>query len=158
MPRSEWKRIVFTVRVEGYRPPAPQRDYFEEYAGRLREDNPDWSPTQVRDAASRYVSPPEIAPHGAGAAVDRTLISADGHELDMGTRLNANPEDSDGACRTAAGDITSGARANRRVLGAALTAAGLVNYRTECWHWSYGDRYWALSVGAVGALYGPREL
>lgn len=144
--------------VEGYRPPALQRDYFEEYAGRLREDNPDWSPTRVRDAASRYVSPPEIAPHSAGAAVDLTLISADGHELDMGTRLNANPEDSDGACYTAAGNITPGARANRRVLGAALTAAGLVNYPTEWWHWSYGDRYWALSVGAAGAVYGPREL
>ncbi|MEY9994168.1 D-alanyl-D-alanine dipeptidase [Streptomyces sp. V4I8] len=143
--------------VEGYRPPALQRAYFEEYAGRLRADNPDWSPTRVRDAASRYVSPPEIAPHSAGAAVDLTLISADGHELDMGTRLNANPEDSDGACYTAAGNIASEARANRRVLGAALTAAGLVNYPTEWWHWSYGDRYWALSAGAAGAVYGPRE-
>jgi hypothetical protein len=27
-------------------------------------------------------------------------------------------------------------------LGGGLTAAGMVNYPTEWWHWSYGDRYW----------------
>lgn len=26
------------------------------------------------------------------------------------------------------------------------------------WHWSYGDRYWALETGAPTALYGPSEL
>ncbi len=148
-------RLLF---VEGYRPPALQRDYFEEYADELRADNPHWSPPRVCEAASRYVSPPEIAPHSAGAAVDLTLISADGHELDMGTPLNASPEDSDGACYTDAGNISSAARANRRVLGDAFTAAGLVNYLTEWWHWSYGDRYWALSAGADRAVYGAREL
>jgi D-alanyl-D-alanine dipeptidase len=45
------------------------------------------------------------------------------------------------------------ARANRAVLGSALTAAGLVNYPTEWWHWSFGDRYWALLTGATAACY-----
>ncbi|MEV0305749.1 M15 family metallopeptidase [Streptomyces prasinus] len=148
-------RLLF---VEGYRPPTLQRFYFERYADHLRADNPDWSPAQVREAASRYVSPPEIAPHSAGAAVDLTLISADGRELDMGTRVNASPEESDGACYTDADGVGSEARANRRVLGDALTAAGLVNYPTEWWHWSYGDRYWALQADADSAVYGPREL
>ncbi|MFC5958135.1 M15 family metallopeptidase [Streptomyces pratens] len=148
-------RLLF---VEGYRPPALQRFYFERYADHLRADNPDWSPAQVREAASRYVSPPEIAPHSAGAAVDLTLMSADGRELDMGTRVNASPEESDGACYTDADGVGSEARANRRVLGDALTAAGLVNYPTEWWHWSYGDRYWALQADADSAVYGPREL
>lgn len=26
----------------------------------------------------------------------------------------------------------------------------------ECWHRSYGDRYWAASVGACQAVYGPQ--
>jgi D-alanyl-D-alanine dipeptidase len=30
-----------------------------------------------------------------------------------------------------------------------------VNYPTEWWHWSHGDRYWALLTGAEAALYGP---
>ncbi|WP_328423539.1 M15 family metallopeptidase [Streptomyces sp. NBC_00443] len=148
-------RLLF---VEGYRPPSLQRRYFEQYADELAAANPDWSPSRIRDAASRYVSPPEIAPHSAGAAVDLTLISADGREVDMGTHVNASPEDSDGACYTDAGNVGPGARANRRVLGAALSAVGLVNYPTEWWHWSYGDRYWALATEAEKALYGPREL
>ena len=30
-----------------------------------------------------------------------------------------------------------------------------MNYPTEWWHWSYGDRYWALVTGAPAAHYGP---
>ncbi|MFG3196789.1 M15 family metallopeptidase [Streptomyces sp. NPDC048208] len=143
--------------VEGYRPPALQRRYFEEYAGALGRDNPEWPPARVREAASRYVSPPEMAPHGAGAAVDLTLVDADGRELDLGTRLNADPEESEGACYTAATNITPEARANRDTLAAALSEAGLVNYATEWWHWSWGDRYWALQTNNPTALYGPTD-
>ncbi|MBZ3905613.1 M15 family metallopeptidase [Streptomyces griseiscabiei] len=148
-------RLLF---VEGYRPPSLQRRYFERYAQEQRALHPDWSADRIRTAASRYVSPPEIAPHSAGAAVDLTLVDAEGRELDFGTRVNASPEESDGACYTGADGISAGARAHRETLGAALTAAGLVNYPTEWWHWSYGDRYWALATGAPAALYGPREL
>lgn len=147
-------RLLF---VEGYRPPSLQRAYFEQYAAEMRALHPDWDAERIRAAASRYVSPPEIAPHSAGAAVDLTLVDADGRELDFGTPVNASPEESSGACYTGAGDITPEARAHRETLGAALTAAGLVNYPTEWWHWSYGDRYWALMTGAPAALYGPRE-
>ncbi|WP_328880788.1 M15 family metallopeptidase [Streptomyces sp. NBC_00299] len=144
--------------VEGYRPPGLQRFYFERYAAGLRNDNPNWSPEQVRAAASRFVSPPEIAPHSAGAAVDLTLVNAEGQELDMGTPVDASPEVSEGACYTAAHNIGPEARANRKILAEALTAVGLVNYPTEWWHWSYGDRYWALATGASHAVYGPLEL
>ncbi|MFJ9455952.1 M15 family metallopeptidase [Kitasatospora sp. NPDC101447] len=148
-------RLLF---VEGYRPPELQSRYFDEYANELRAANPGWPDDRVRSAASRYVSPPEIAPHSAGAAVDLTLVDADGHELDLGTRVNASPEESAGACYTDADGIGAEARANRRLLSAVLTGAGLVNYPTEWWHWSYGDRYWALATGAPSALYGSRRL
>jgi D-alanyl-D-alanine dipeptidase len=148
-------RLLF---VEGHRPPSLQRQYFEEYANELRADHPDWPTDRITTAASRYVSPPDIAPHSAGAAVDLTLAHADGSELDLGTRMNASPEESAGACYTAAANITDEARANRHTLSAAMTAGGLVNYPTEWWHWSLGDRYWALAVGAPAAVYGPRDL
>ncbi|MEU6814198.1 M15 family metallopeptidase [Streptomyces sp. NPDC046860] len=144
--------------VEGYRPPALQRRYFDEYSDVLGRDNPDWPPSRVREAASRYVSPPEMAPHGAGAAVDLTLMSADGRELDLGTRLNADPEESEGACYTSATNISSEARANRDILAGTLSEAGLVNYATEWWHWSWGDRYWALQTNNPTAPYGPTGL
>jgi D-alanyl-D-alanine dipeptidase len=147
-------RLLF---VEGYRPLSVQRRYFDGYAARLRADNPGWPAGRLTTAVSRFVSPPEIAPHSAGAAVDLTLADADGRELDLGTSIDATPEDSAGACYTAADNIGEEARANRGVLAAAMEAAGLVNYPTEWWHWSFGDRYWALATGAAAALYSPVE-
>ncbi|MFF9041657.1 M15 family metallopeptidase [Streptomyces sp. NPDC014892] len=141
--------------TEGYRPLALQIHYFERYAAELRLANPDWSEEYLHVQTSRSLSPPEIGPHVAGAAVDLTLCTAAGEELDMGTRLDASPEESDDACYTDAPNISETARRNRRTLSAALTTAGLVNYPTEWWHWSYGDRYWALMTGAPNALYGP---
>ena len=145
-------RLLF---VEGYRPPSLQRQYFDEYAGQLRASHAQWSAEQIHSAASRYVSPPDIAPHSAGAAVDLTLADADGHELDLGTRMNADPEESAGACYTHALNVSAEARTHREILGTALTAVGLVNYPTEWWHWSFGDRYWALATGSAVARYGP---
>lgn len=144
--------------VECYRPLWLQERYFEEYANSLRADNPAWSDAEVRVQASRYISPPEIAPHVSGAAVDLTLCTEAGEELDLGTEVNASPEESDNACYTDAAKISPLARYNRRLLGHALSAAGLVNYPTEWWHWSYGDRYWAMLTGAPAAVYGPQDL
>lgn len=104
------------------------------------------------------MSPPESAPHSAGAAVDVTLIDHQGRELDMGTRVNASPEESEGACYTDAPNLSARARTNRATLGDALSTAGLINYGTEWWHWSFGDRYWALQTQQPAALYGPVEL
>ncbi|MEV0386941.1 M15 family metallopeptidase [Nonomuraea sp. NPDC050643] len=139
--------------VEGYRPIATQRRIFDGYRATLLG----LSPAESYVAASRYVSPVEVAPHTAGAAVDLTLCAPDGAEYDMGTQVNDNPEESDGACYTAAPAISDDARAHRKLLAAALEPAGLVNYPTEWWHWSYGDRYWAMVTSSEHALYGPVE-
>lgn len=149
---------VRLLMVEGYRPPELQEQYFGQYAQELRDANPQWSSDQVHRAASRYVAPPEIAPHTAGAAVDITLADADGRELDLGTSTNATPEQSNGACYMEAKNIGAKARYHRRILASALTGAGLVNYPTEWWHWSYGDRYWALMTRSPTAPYGPTTL
>ncbi|MFC8425459.1 M15 family metallopeptidase [Streptomyces sp. NPDC057236] len=144
--------------VEGFRPPALQKQYFEAYFEELARAHPRWLAAELREAASRFVSPPEIAPHSAGAAVDVTLVDHRGRELDMGTRVNASPEESDGACYTDSPHLSDRARINRATLGGALSAAGFINYGTEWWHWSFGDRYWALQAGQPAALYGPVEL
>lgn len=144
--------------VEGYRPLAVQQRIFEKYSAELQAAFPEMSPEEICVAASRYVSPVEVAPHTAGAAVDLTLCTEDGEELDMGTPLNATPEQSGGACYTAAPGLSAEARHHRELLGTALGSAGLVNYPTEWWHWSYGDRYWAMTTGAPAAHYGPRPL
>ncbi|WP_336317871.1 M15 family metallopeptidase [Streptomyces lavendofoliae] len=141
--------------VEGFRPPDLQRRYFDAYTATLRAAHPDAPPDRIRELASAYISPPEVAPHVSGGAVDLTLCTGDGEELPLGTEVNATPEGSEGGCRTAAVNIGAEARVNRELMRRAMTAGGFVNYPTEWWHWSYGDRYWALVTGAPAATYGP---
>ncbi|MGC5009830.1 M15 family metallopeptidase [Streptosporangium sp. DT93] len=140
--------------VEGFRPAALQHRYFAESVAAHREANPGWDERRAHVEASRYVSPPEVAPHVTGGAVDLTLCTVSGVEIPMGTRVNATPPESDEACHTAFPDLSPEARSNRDILGAAMASAGFVNYPTEWWHWSYGDRYWAFTTGTRHARYG----
>ncbi|CAI9401615.1 M15 family metallopeptidase [Nocardioides sp. T2.26MG-1] len=140
--------------VEGFRPAALQGRYFHEYVATLRGLHPQADDATLRTLAARHVSPPEVAPHTAGAAVDVTL-EAGGVELDLGSAVNATPEASGGRCYTGAPDVAGPAAEHRRLLIAIMDRAGFVNYPTEWWHWSYGDRYWAWSTGSRRALFGP---
>ncbi|RKR86358.1 D-alanyl-D-alanine dipeptidase [Micromonospora pisi] len=141
--------------VEGHRPLRIQRQYFEAHVQRLRDRTPDADEATLWRQASRYISPPEIAPHVAGAAVDLTLCTVDGEEIWMGTEVNDTDTT---ACHTDSTDISDEARTNRERLASALRTAGLVNYPSEWWHWSYGDRYWAHLTHADHAPYGPVEV
>lgn len=141
--------------VEGYRTIADQRRIVSSYSAQLRSARPGLGADELERLTSRFVAPVGVAPHVAGAAVDLTLVDGDGRELDLGTPVDATPEQSDGACYFDAAQVTGQARARRALLAQVLESAGLVNYPTEWWHWSYGDRYWALLTGASGALYGP---
>ncbi|MER7458215.1 M15 family metallopeptidase [Micromonospora sp. NPDC126480] len=141
--------------IEGYRPYQAQLDIFLGYRDELRSRYPEWSAERLHRETTKFVSPVEVAPHSTGGAVDLTLCDADGTELDLGTAVDATPEASANACFTAARHIPAAARRNRRLLAGALRGAGLVNYPTEWWHWSYGDRYWALLTGATHTRYGP---
>ena len=144
--------------VEGHRPVAEQRAIIARYSAEVCAAHPGVSADDLHRLTSRFVAPVGVAPHVAGAAVDLTLVDACGDVLDLGTPIDATPELSAGRCYTAAAGISPDARANRDLLGRVLGAAGLVNYPTEWWHWSYGDRYWALRTGAGSALYGPVDV
>jgi D-alanyl-D-alanine dipeptidase len=140
---------------EGFRTAESQLRIFTAYASRLRAASPGLPADQIRRQASRYVSPLELAPHVAGAAVDLGLIGADGRKLRMGPAADDAPDRIRSARAFGSATITAEARANRTMLAEVLTRAGLVNYPTEWWHWSYGDRYWAYVTGAASACYGP---
>lgn len=168
-PVSRWVRAPLLARLldaaaalpndlrlalnEGYRRPIVQRRSFETYAALLRTLEPDADATQIHRLASRFIAPPEAAPHTAGAAADVVLLSPEGEILDVGCPIDSSPEESGGRCYTAHPDVTGEALLLRRALVDALTGAGLVNYPTEWWHWSFGDRYWALVSGARRALF-----
>lgn len=141
--------------VEGHRSAQSQQIIIDQYTAEVRRRHPSQTAEGVERLSSRFVSPIAVAPHVAGAAVDLTLYDACGDRLDLGTPIDATPEQSEGRCYLAADGISPDARAHRDLLVKVLGGAGLVNYPTEWWHWSYGDRYWALATGAPAALYGP---
>lgn len=151
---DDWQWLL----VEGHRPPELQQSIFDGYLTSLRDLRPDATESDLRTAATRWCAPMETAGHVAGAAVDLTVCTRDGAEVDMGCPEAATPEESNGACYTHAPGLTKGARRNRAAMGEALRSVGMVNYPTEWWHWSYGDRYWAFISGADHAVYGPRQL
>lgn len=150
LPRGLRLRVV-----EGFRPERQQRAIIAAYTAELRLAHPGVDRAELERLSSRFVAPVAVAPHVAGAAVDLTIVDARGEELDLGTAIDATPEQSDGRCYFAADGIGADARAHRRLLAHVLGAEGLVNYPTEWWHWSFGDRYWALTTGADRAVYGP---
>jgi D-alanyl-D-alanine dipeptidase len=140
--------------VEGYRLPATQAAYFEAYRAGLMRDDPTLGLEESHVLASRFVAPPAVAAHPSGAAIDVTLVGPSGRPLDLGTPIDATPEESGGACYFDSPRISSAARAARIQLATALRDAGFVNYPTEWWHWSFGDRYWAHQGGHRAARYG----
>jgi zinc D-Ala-D-Ala dipeptidase len=140
--------------MEGFRTARSQQRILNRYSGQLRTYHPEIGDVELRRLTSRFVAPLDVAPHVAGAAVDVTLVDGSGLRLDMGTSVDATPEDSRNACAFDAETISIEARTNRGLLATALTATGLVNYPTEWWHWSYGDRYWAYMTSAAQACYG----
>ncbi|GAA0965022.1 M15 family metallopeptidase [Acrocarpospora macrocephala] len=153
--QTQLPRGLRLLLVEGYRPYALQERYFADWQARMRRIHPDWTRERLRAEAGKFVAPPEVAPHVAGGAVDVTLCTVDGTELPMGAEVNATPPEHGEECYTDAPGISAEARSNRQILIVAMTATGFVNYPTEWWHWSYGDRYWAFAVGAPHARYGP---
>lgn len=110
--------------VEGHRDPKLQERYFDNYRGHLQKLDPNLSDEDSYLLASRYVAPPKIAPHVSGAAIDLTLCDEVGNELDMGTPVNATPEDTNGACYFDA-TVNVEARWNRTVIAKALEEVGL---------------------------------
>jgi zinc D-Ala-D-Ala dipeptidase len=139
--------------IEGFRPVEVQSRCFERHASKVARRNPELGRTALHREVSVFVSPPEVAPHCTGGAIDITLCHEDGAERDLGTPVNVDPFDCANACYTAATTVSEAAIVNRAVLGSALEVVGLVNYPTEWWHWSYGERYWAATRKTV-AIYG----
>lgn len=150
---------------EGYRSLDLQQKIFDERYNLLRKANPHWSHEQVFTESTKFVSPvvnidgsKNIPPHSTGAAIDVYLVDQHGKVVDMGIHLDDTYQDLTGDyCKTDSQIIPEQAKKYREIMGAALQKVGFINYPTEYWHWSYGDRYWAHQTQQQHALYGPAE-
>jgi zinc D-Ala-D-Ala dipeptidase len=141
---------------DGWRSIETQSALFEDYVADLAEQYPDLGRAELEQVARPYVTPPDPGhhappPHLTGGAVDLTLATADGREMDLGTGFDAFVPEAGAA---ALEDIDMPARDNRRLLFHALTAQGLTAYVEEWWHFDFGNQFWASVSGGV-PRYGP---
>lgn len=87
--------------------------------------------------------------HNYGAAVDVTLVDAEGHELDMGCPFDffgdlAQPA-REAEC-LARGELTQQQINNRKLLREVMHQAGLFNLSTEWWHFNACSREKAMEL------------
>lgn len=140
---------------EGLRPLTVQKQIYDEHYQHLAKTNPTWDKSKLREETAKFVAPPEdVPPHSTGGAIDLTLIDEHGNEVDMGSGLDETPDKNENKSFTHAPNVSDIGKKNRKILSDALTAVGFVNYPTEWWHWSYGDKYWAYHTKAPHSLYG----
>jgi D-alanyl-D-alanine dipeptidase len=146
--RPGWRIKVF----DGYRPVGVQaymvaHTFLEIARG---EGHPD--PLKLADAVRdtifkkvyRIWSPPNHdpltpPPHSSGAAVDVTLVDEMGTDVDMGTPIDFNGNESNPDFFKETRPVSHG---NRSLLREVMHAQGFLQHPNEWWHYSYGDQFW----------------
>lgn len=147
---------------EGYRSIKLQEKLFNGYYDKMQEKHTLWNHEQIFQETTKLVSPVvnldgshNVPPHSTGAAVDVYLVDEEGKPIEMGILTKDWTDDLDGSISmTASEKISKEAKANREIMNHVLRDVGFINYPTEYWHWSYGDRYWAHHKSKQNALYG----
>jgi D-alanyl-D-alanine dipeptidase len=147
---------------EAYRSIALQQMLFDKYYARMKDEHPNFTHEELFKETIKLVSPvvnldgtKNVPPHSTGAAIDVYLVDDKGNVVDMGIETKDWADDLDGSISiTNSEKISEEAKKNRKIMSDVLTAVGFVNYPTEYWHWSYGDRYWAYMKKEKHALYG----
>ena len=87
---------------------------------------------------SRYVANPNKSGsiHNRGAAVDISLETLAGQELDMGTAFDHFGEEAHHTYT----QLSDTVKANRKLLRSAMETAGFTALETEWWHYLYGKK------------------
>lgn len=139
---------------EAYRPLSRQKISITNVYNHYLKKFPELHNKELMEKVYEYVAPVDVAPHPTGAAIDLTLIDQKGTEINMGTDFNAVPVEVDNKTYTYSKLVNDEEKFSRSILVQAMERAGFVNYPTEWWHWSYGDKYWGYYKNK-DAIYGP---
>jgi D-alanyl-D-alanine dipeptidase len=86
-------------------------------------------------------SPP---PHSTGAALDVTLVDAQGQTIAMGSPIDeVSPRSFPDYFAASQQPQAQQFHANRTLLNAVMAGAGFCRHPKEWWHFSLGDQFWA---------------
>jgi D-alanyl-D-alanine dipeptidase len=150
--RPGWRIQIF----DAFRPISVQQfmvDYTFRELVRGRQLSPEQlSPYQKRDMMAEVLqfwaipssNPATPPPHSTGAALDVTLVDADGAPVDMGSPIDEVSSRSfpDHFAHSASPDDQQ-VHAHRLLLRQIMMGAGFRQHPNEWWHFSLGDQLWA---------------
>lgn len=141
---------------ETYRSIDKQKLFWARELAKVKALHPDWSTEKVEEEANNGIANPYKigSGHQTGAALDLTLCK-NGKELNMGTPyLDTNSP----KARTWGKGLTVEQMKNRSMLYFLMAMAGLVNYRLEWWHYSYGEQEWAVTTDHPQTLFAQMKM
>ena len=146
------------VVYEAYRPMASQIKLWDGVVAKLSKEHPelDTNSEEFIAMCDVFAANPyrQGSGHQSGAAVDISLIDDAGNEYDMGGKVRGFDDAADFDCP----HISAQARQNRELLRDVLGKVGMVNYPSEWWHYSFGDRLWARLTGSKLAIFAKLEI
>lgn len=141
----------FTFKItDSYRPLKLQKQYFDKIHAELAAQG--FAGEELYNKTTQVIADPEShPPHSTGGTLDLTIHDiGTGKDLPMGSVLDGID---DPLARTFDPDIVGESRHNRLLLFAAMTEVGFVNSSSEWWHYSIGDREWAIHKHEPFAIY-----
>lgn len=142
---------------EAYRPKAAQIVLWEGVVAQKKQEFPhlDITSEDFIKLCNVYAANPyrQGSGHQSGAALDVTLVNDLGVEYDMGGQVRGFGAEAE----FAAPNISATAHQNRAILQTTLAKVGLINYPSEWWHYSFGDRLWARLTGSKLAIFANIE-
>ena len=131
----------------GYRSPEQQRrTYLDNYLdAHLGTD------ASSQNKYPRNVTFPDVAGHPTGGAVDVTLFDTEARAfLDMGCKIgDFSKNNADSFSK----NLTVAQMQNRAVLHHCMTEFGFCPFSEKWWHYSIGDREWAVRFGINHSIY-----
>ena len=129
-------------------------NWVEEVA-KMEKENPNMGRAELLSLVQYKAPSPNInmGGHDTGAAIDLALCDKNGKELDFGTSYH---EKNLGAKIV---ELTEEQKKNQKYIMKLMKSENFVQQPSQWWHYSYGDRYWAVYKGkrTSGAIYGSVE-
>ncbi|MGD1904566.1 MAG: M15 family metallopeptidase [Leptolyngbyaceae cyanobacterium] len=150
----------WTIQIfDAYRPVAVQQFMVDHSFKELAQQQPSDSLTEAErhsllETVYQFWAPPSLdpmtpPPHSTGAAVDITLMDAEGQSVDMGSPIDEISSRSHPDYFAPDGEQPDpSVHAHRSLLKATLSEVGFQQHPNEWWHFSLGDQLWAWQTKA----------
>ena len=138
----------------GYRSLREQCRRFDEVCKNLQDGS--LSQDELFEKAHNFIAVPTVAGHPTGGAVDVGIVDVkSGKLLNFGTEYD---EFENNDILTFSPFISRQAQKNRLFLRKIMFEEGFASFDGEWWHFSYGDKEWAVNYKKNDVLYGQIEI